>query len=474
MTRIKNILKAVATAKSALKNTASRAVQAFRKRGPLSGVVASFPDLTSRGLATTARSVMALPGGPVPVVIGSVFMLGLASMAWLTPASTDRVQMRPFVTEYAFDYSTELPPNLVYDDQTLRFGDPIFVNVVQAIDLDVAWSVPRADVSVSGGQMAVTSVLRSEAGWTRVLDRVPVVAINDLKAQSSIRLNFPQALAIAASVDQATGVSRPVTLDVLVETLLDDAMYETAGDVRAVDGYSYAMLTFALDERVVRLVDVPVAPPVTGDPLAGLIPNTGSASSETGDASTQTGRASTATGGASRFTQATNEATQDGRVGVREVVQMIQTDVLEPNYLRVGPLRLAVSTARRNFTLLGLALLAAGLFGVRVLRRIEAYGEVAVIEARYGPVLTPLPAGVNGHGKHAIDVGSFTSLMALARDRDTPLMVDQTHAKDKSAYYLFDGATTYRYVAIGRPLSIADAADFRVAATTSPVAPGNL
>jgi hypothetical protein len=64
--------------------------------------------------------------------------------------------------------------------------------------------------------------------------------------------------------------------------------------------------------------------------------------------------------------------------------------------------------------------------------------------------------------------------MALARDRDTSLMVDQTHAKDKSAYYLFDGATTYRYVATGRPLSIAHAADFRVAATTSPVAPSNL
>jgi hypothetical protein len=131
---------------------------------------------------------------------------------------------------------------------------------------------------------------------------------------------------------------------------------------------------------------------------------------------------------------------------------MFATDVLEPNHLRLGPIRLEVATARRNLSLLGLLLLASGLLGLRVLRRIEELGEAAVIEARYGPLLTPLPGGVNGHGAHAIDVGSFDALHALALDRDTPIMVDRGHRPGEVAHYLFDGPTVYRYVASGRPL----------------------
>jgi hypothetical protein len=440
---------------------------------PQAGALA---DATSRGIASLARSVLALPGGPVPVVAGAVVVLALAAYAWTQPTDSDRVQMRPFVVEYAFDYRAQLPPNLVYEDRELRFGDPVFLGVVDNFDLTVDWSVPRGDVVVSGGQLAVTTLLRSEAGWTRVIERVPEVDVEGLRASSSVRLDFPAAIELARRVDEATGVSRPVRLEVLVETLLDDPVAPNGGVGTPVDGYSWATISFVLDERVVRLVDVPVAAPSTeSDPLAGILARTGSASTETGGASTETGgassetggassdtggassetgRASTETGGASRFSQAApGAAVSGGRVGVREVVQMFATDVLEPNHVRLGPIRLEVSTARRNLTLLGLVLLASGLLGLRVLRRIEEYGEAAVIEARYGPMLTPLPVGVNGHGAHAIDVGSFDALHALALDRDTPIMVDRSHRPGEVAHYLFDGPTTYRYVARGRSLA---------------------
>jgi hypothetical protein len=326
----------------------------------------------------------------------------------------------------------------------------------------VDWSVPRGDVAVSGGRMAVTTLLRSEAGWTRVIERVPEVAVDGLAATSSVRIDFPAAIELARTVDEAVGVSRPVRLEVVVETLLDDAVAPTGGAGTPVDGYSTAAISFVLDDRVIRLSDLPVAASrESGDALAGILARTGSASTETGDASSETGGASSETGGAStetgstsRFSQAAPGAVSaDGRVGVREVVQMFATDVLEPNHVRIGPLRLEVAAARRNLTLLGLALLASGVLGMRVLRRIEEFGEAAVIEARYGPLLTPLPVGVNGHGAHAIDVGSFDALHALALDRDTPIMVDRAHRPGQVAHYLFDGPTTYRYVALGRPLA---------------------
>ena len=426
---------------------------------PQAGALA---DATSRGIASLARSVLALPGGPVPVVAGGMVVLVLAGFAWMQPAQSDRVQLRPFVVEYAFDYRADLPPNLVYEGRELRLGDPIFLGVVDAVDVTVDWSVPRGDVAVSGGRLAVTTLLRSDAGWTRVVEQVPEVEVDGLRASSAVRVDFPAAMDLARRIDEAAGVSRPVRLEVLVETLLDDPVAPTDGAGTPVDGYSSATLAFVLDERVVRLADVPrAADRDRSDPLAGVLPRTGSASTETGDASTgtgdtssETGRASTETGSTSRFSQAApGAAVADGRIGVREVVQMFATDVLEPNHVRLGPIRLEVATARRNLTLLGLALLAAGVLGLRVLRRIEEFGEAAVIEARYGPLLTPLPVGVNGHGAHAIDVGSFDALHTLALDRDTPIMVDRAHRPGGVAHYLFDGPTTYRYVATGRPLS---------------------
>ena len=431
---------------------------------PQAGAVA---DATSRGVASLARSVLALPGGPGPVVAGAVAVLALAGYAWTQPAQSDRVQMRPFVVEYAFDYRADLPPNLVYEQRELRMGDPIFLGVVDTVDVTVDWSVPRGDVAVSGGQLAVTTLLRSEAGWTRVIERVPETEVEGLRASSSVRIDFPAAKELARRIDEAAGVLRPVRLEVLVETLLDDPVAPNGGAGTPVDGYSSASIAFVLDERVVRLADVPVAAARTDtDALAGILPRTGSASTETGDTSTETGgassetgRTSTETGSTSRFSQAAPGAVAaDGRIGVREVVQMFATDVREPNHVRLGPIRLEVATARRNLTLLGLVLLASGVLGLRVLRRIEEYGEAAVIEARYGPMLTPLPVGVNGHGAHAIDVGSFDALHTLAIDRDTPIMVDRAHRPGEVAHYLFDGPTTYRYVALGRPLSPATVA----------------
>lgn len=437
----------------------------------------TLSDSVSRGIASLARSVLALPGGPVPVAVAAVVVLAVAGYAWTLPVDSDRVQMRPFVVEYAFDYGAALPLNVVYEEPELRFGDPVFLGVVDTVDVIVDWSVPRGDVVVSGGRLAVTTLLRSSAGWSRVVERVEEVPVEGLRASSSVTLDLPAALELARQVDEAAGVSSPVRLEVLVETLLDDAVAPSGGDGvgTPVDGYSFATLSFALDEQVVRLVDVPVAAPrpATGA-LAGIIPGTGSASTETGGASSETGGASTESGGASsesggassgtggastetgslsRFSQSASGVAAEGRVGVREVVQMFATDVLEPNQMRLGPLRMEVGTARRNLTLLGLNLLASGLLGLRVLRRIEEYGEPAVIEARYGPLLTPLPVGVNGHGAHAIDVGSFDALHALALDRDTPIMVDRSHRPGEVAHYLFDGPTTYRYVARGRSLT---------------------
>lgn len=412
-------------------------------------------DAISRVTAGLGRFVLSLPGGPKTAVGAAVTVMLVSLYAWSVPAHSDRVQMRPFVVEYAFDYQAQLPPNLVYESGQLAFGDPIFLNVIDTVNVTVDWQVPRGDVMVSGGQLAVTTLLRSDAGWTRVLNRVPEVSVVGLRASSSVPINFPDAIALARQIDETTGVSRPVKLEVVVETLLDDAVAPTGGEGTPVDGYSQALLTFDLDERVVRVSDMPVAPRRTDtDALAGILSGTGSASSETGDASRETGSASTETGFTSRFSQSSSDELVDtGRVGVREIVQLFPSGVTEANTLRLGPVRMDVAAARRNFTLLGLILLAVGFLGLSALRRIEAFGEAAVIEARYGPLLTPLPAGVKGYDALAIDVGSFDALHAMALDRDTPIMVDRAYKPSEVAHYLFDGPTTYRYVARGYALT---------------------
>ena len=415
--------------------------------------------------ATTVRAVMAMPGGIGGVAVAAATLLAITGYVWAQPRTTDRVQMRPFVVEYAFDYRTALPVNPVYEQSELRFGDPLFLSVIDTVDLTVEWSVPRGDLLASSGNFAVTSVLRSDAGWSRVLRRVPLVSVDGFNVSSSIRIDFAEALAIAQGVDETTGVKRPVRLEVLAETLLENPVSVASDGATPLNAYSSATIAFALDDRVVRLVEVPVAP-ARGESslLDGLIPGTaaassetggassetGGASGETGGASSETGGASTETGGASRFQSTETQGVATGsRVGVREVVQTFATDVLEANQVRLGPIRMEVPTAQRNFTILTMAaILALGLAGME-LRRVARRGEAAMIETRFGAMLTPLPRGVNGFGAHAVDLGSFAAVHTLAMDRDTPIMVDRSHAAGEVAFYLFDGPVTYRYIAAG-------------------------
>jgi hypothetical protein len=408
--------------------------------------------------AGTVRAVMAMPGGIGGVAMISAILLAVTGYVWVQPQTTDRVQMRPFVVEYAFDYRAELPENPVYQRRELRFGDPLFLSVVDAVDVSVEWSVPRQDLKANSGKFALTSVLHSEAGWSRVLTREPVVVADGFTAASTIRLNFAEALSIAQEVDEATGVRRPVRLEVLAEMLLENPVSMDADNAAPLKAYSSATIAFVLDERVVRLVDVPVAAARDESSLLdGLIPGTAAASTDTGDASTgtggastDTGGASTETGGASRFQSTETEGSSSGsRVGVREVVQMFATDVLESNQVRLGPLRMEVPTAQRNFALLTLAALLALGLGAFELRKVARRGEAALIETRYGSMLTPLPNGANGFGAQAVDLGSFAAVHTLSLDRDTPIMVDRSHGAGTVAFYLFDGPVTYRYVATG-------------------------
>jgi hypothetical protein len=90
----------------------------------------ALSDAIARTVAWLARSVLSMPGGPVPVTAVAVVVLGLAGFAWMQPMDSDRVQMRPFVVEYAFDYRAQLPQNMVYEDRDLRFGDPVFLSEI--------------------------------------------------------------------------------------------------------------------------------------------------------------------------------------------------------------------------------------------------------------------------------------------------------------------------------------------------------
>lgn len=415
--------------------------------------------------AVTVRAVMAMPGGIGGVAVIAATLLAVTGYVWMQPRTTDRVQMQPFVVEYTFDYRTALPANPVYEQSELRFGDPLFLSVVDTVDLAVEWSVPRGDLLANAGNFALTSVLRSDAGWSRILTREPVVSVDGFSVSSSIRIDFAEALAIAQEVDETTGVKRPVRLEVLAETLLENPVSIASDGATPLNAYSSATIAFALDDRVVRLVEVPVAPAREASSLLdGLIPGTAAASTDTGGASTDTGGASTDTGGASTDTGGASTETGDAsrfqstetqgvsagsRVGVREVVQMFATDVLEANQVRLGPIRMEVPTAQRNFALLTIAaILALGLAGTE-LRRVSRRGEAAMIETRFSAMLTPLPRGVNGFGAHAVDLGSFAAVHTLAMDRDTPIMVDRSHAAGEVAFYLFDGPVTYRYIAAG-------------------------
>jgi len=382
--------------------------------------------------------LLRIPGRPVAWMVLSAVFVVLTQVAWRSPLHADAAQTRPMLVKYKFDYRADLPPNPVYEEPVLDYGDTIFLTVVDEVDVTVRWSVPKDGVVVNGGALTLRTTINSTAGWSRELATAGPVPINGVEASISAPVDFGRALALAAEIDAVAGVTGRVTVDVVATAVVDGAT-TTGSAPSPLSEQTSSTMSFALTANTAALTNAPSA-----------TEGTTSRSSASGAASGPSGgkglaaQASTQSGGSDPKSEAVIEP------GVREVVQWVRTARLVPNRLSLGPLSIDVATLRWSSLAGLLVCLLFGFGGVMVESRARSRGEAAYIDVLHGARLIPVRDVPLGRAQDVVDLAGFDALLAIGRRLDLPVMVEAPRPGTRSRttrYYVNDGPTTYRYVA---------------------------
>jgi len=410
------------------------------------GAAVSAPSPTTPTEAATHRRrdhstshVLRVPGKPMVWLLFAALFAGMSQVAWTSPLHTDAAQTRPLLAKFHFDYGAELPPNPVYEEPTLHFGDTVFLSVVDRVDVSVGWTLPAAEVFVAGGALELRIVLTSTAGWTRELGAPVTQPITGPEATAVVPVDFTAARLLAHEVDQAAGVSGRVTVDVIATADVDGVTTAT-GKPGPLTERTSSILSFSLTDNTAALTENPSG--------ASQGNNSKSSSSPTGSR-TAAGRgmaaqASSSSGGSNPTPEAVLEP------GVREVVQWVQTAQLVPNQISFGPLSLDVGVARNGSTAGLVLFLGLGLGGLAIEYLARHRGEPAYIAALHGARLVPMRDLPDTRMHDVVDLASFDALLAMSRRLDLPIMIETpgrgTDRRGTVRYYVYDGPATYRYV----------------------------
>lgn len=353
------------------------------------------------------------------------------SYAWIRPADHDVTAQRPYSTTYHFDYTANVPgSNVVYEQDALEFGDPVFRNIVDAVDVSVEFTVDSPGASVSGATLTTKVVVSSDAGWARTLDASDAVPFDGDSTSASIHVDFAAAERLASKVATAAGVEGKLAVTVFADV---NATVLLPGDVDGGSEHSSATvgsLVFDLD-------------PTRATLRGYTAPNAATQPAGTASASDQTGGSGTTT--ASKESLAT-----------QSIVGTVSTTFSEPVTMNIGrwdvkikDLRLGTEIALGFFLLLclynWLALFLAG-----------RKGEANYLTVRYGAQIFPLMDVPDVVRDRAVWVGSFEALAAAAANAEADILHQDGVGNDW--YYVFDGPTVFAYVAVPTSPAVATAA----------------
>jgi signal peptidase I len=335
----------------------------------------------SRDRPTSSASARSRLG--VAAMASAVFLL-LGVISFSRPTSTTLTEELPYRHTSSFSYGADVPPGPVYADGVVRTGDPLFLRVVDAVDVTYGYALDGEATGVKGSARLFVEISDTN-GWKRSLELVPEMSFTGPAYETQGRLDVRALRRLVGSVEQATGVipdAYTVRLgaDVRVDGLL--------GGVTVADTFS-PRVDFRLDALQLQVARGEGG----GDPFNPAIKGT------------------------------------------------VRSQVAVPNQITLLGIGISVS-AVRLMTMLGSAvsLLFLAFYGLAELRSLRG-GEASRIKERYGPWLVPVRE-ING-SVPAADVERFEDLFRVA-DRSERMILheerDGTHT-----YVVEDGKLLLRY-----------------------------
>ena len=175
-------------------------------------------------------------GESVEGLLASLLILGaisgtVAVAAFRTPEQTTVEREVRARHSGVFSYSGQTAPGPVYQDQLLRTGDPIYVNLVPRVTVTFSYNLDVPGAEGVRGTVRLFAVTRDITGWEQTADFVATTPFEGTLATVSTDVELAELMLLASAVQDATGNSvryftTALTAEVIVTGTVDGQPFQ--------------------------------------------------------------------------------------------------------------------------------------------------------------------------------------------------------------------------------------------------------
>jgi len=145
-------------------------------------------------------SVLALAA----IVVAGVSLL-LASLAFTRASHRVTSEERSYTQQAHFRYEAEAPPG-IYDDPTIREGDPVFLRLTRAVRMGVDLGIEGDRLERPEGTVRLTATLQQLNGWERTMVLAPERRFTGTQAAVDGTLDLGAFRRMVEEAEAASGV----------------------------------------------------------------------------------------------------------------------------------------------------------------------------------------------------------------------------------------------------------------------------
>lgn len=163
--------------------------------------------------------------GPPMTAIGMVMVLLAIVFSRDTSVPTER--NRSVDHSMTYEYSGQPPVGATYPDGTLRTGDPVFLRLIQSIDLDLMYRVSGRDLGDVSGSYTVDAVVADpgSGSWRTTTRLIDPTKFTGASFTARARLDFAALQREVDAVRAETGVpGSTVTVSLIPKVALDGSL----------------------------------------------------------------------------------------------------------------------------------------------------------------------------------------------------------------------------------------------------------
>jgi hypothetical protein len=145
-----------------------------------------------------------LPNEAIWAAVLAVAAAALAVVSFTRPLMIVGEAGERYSQRITFDYSADTPPNAVYPDGKVHWGDPVYTQLIHKVNLRANYQL-NGSASETQGLLTMRSEMRAANGWHRNLSSVPE-QFKGNSAQAQMELNLDALRQTVEQVEKAAGV----------------------------------------------------------------------------------------------------------------------------------------------------------------------------------------------------------------------------------------------------------------------------